>query len=88
MGSLTPGATYIYERVGGVVYAREAGSDPSTRKVIGYHYDPYLENLKIDYNLETVWKDILIEAKTNIPLQEALDRVKVLYHLSKDNGQK
>ncbi len=86
MGSLTPGATYIYERVDNVVYARESGK--TERQVIGYHIDPFMENLTVDYELETVWKDILKEAKTNQVLQSELDRVKILYHLSKDNGQK
>ena len=40
MGSLKPGATYIYERANGVTYAREAGADPSSRKPIGWDYDP------------------------------------------------
>ena len=36
MGSLKPGATYIYERVDDTVYAREFGADPKDRFVIGY----------------------------------------------------
>jgi hypothetical protein len=47
-----------------------------------------MENLTIDYELETVWKDIIKESRTNPTLQEAVDRVKILYHLSKDNGEK
>jgi hypothetical protein len=86
MGSLTPGATYIYERVNEVVYAREFGK--TERQVVGYKYDPYMENLTIDYELETVWKDIIKESRTNSTLQEAVNRVKILYHLSKDNGEK
>ena len=38
MGSLTPGAKYIYERVNDIVYQREAGSSPSSRKEIGRNY--------------------------------------------------
>jgi hypothetical protein len=38
MGALTPGATYIYERVNEVVYAREFGK--TERHVVGYKYDP------------------------------------------------
>ena len=34
MGTLTPGSTLIYERVGGVIYARESGKNE--RVVIGY----------------------------------------------------
>ena len=39
MGSLKPGATYIYEKANGVTYAREFGSDPSTRQAVGWDYD-------------------------------------------------
>ena len=44
MGSLKPGATYIYERDGHKVYARIVGEN--TRQLIGYDYDgsgQYLE---------------------------------------------
>ena len=34
MGTLTPGATYIYERSEGIIYAREFGS--TERKIVGY----------------------------------------------------
>jgi hypothetical protein len=90
MGTLTPGATYIYERVGGTVYAREFGTDPKDRKVIGYDYDPknkYLQSFADQYFLETEWREIIKEARHNSTLQEAINRVKILYHLSKDNGQ-
>jgi len=40
MGSLKPGATYIYERANGVTYAREAGADPSSRTPVGWDHDP------------------------------------------------
>ena len=56
MGTLTPGATYIYERADGIVYAREFGADPSTRQVVGYEngkeYDP-VSGHKIDYDKRT-----------------------------------
>jgi hypothetical protein len=56
MGTLTPGATYIYERSDGIVYAREVGADPSTRQVVGYEsgaeYDP-VSGHKIDYDRRT-----------------------------------
>jgi hypothetical protein len=86
MGTLTPGATYIYERVGSTVYSRESGK--LERTVIGQYLDPFSENLTLEFELEIVWKDILRESRTNPTLQEAIDRVKILYHLSKDHGQK
>lgn len=56
MGSLKPGATLIYERADGIVYAREFGADPSTRQVVGYEsgreYDPVTGH-KIDYDHRT-----------------------------------
>ena len=56
MGQLTPGATLIYERADGIIYARESGADPSTRKVVGYEsgreYDP-ITGHRIDYDSRT-----------------------------------
>jgi len=98
MGSLKPGATYIYERDGNTVYAREFGADPSTRQVHGWDYDKDYPNFDPRTNDgrplhshimdDKLWGDIRREATSNIALQEALDRVKILYHLSKDNGTK
>jgi hypothetical protein len=91
MGNLKPGATYIYERADGVTYAREFGSDPLSREAIGWEYDSRTGDGRpvIDHLMENkLWGDIHRAAKTNSALQEALDRVKILYHLSKDNGEK
>ena len=88
MGNLTPGATYIYERNGDEVYAREFGE--TERKLIGYKYDtpdprtndgrPLHEHIMED----KLWGAIRREAKTNITLQKALDRAIMIYRLSKD----
>jgi len=93
MGTLTPGVKYIYERNGDTVYAREFGADPGTRKEIGWDFDPnnpgrherqeMLNALRDDQ----LWHKIRLEARDNITLQDALDRVVELYHLSKDDGQ-
>lgn len=87
MSRLKPGVAYIYERALGVIYARESGSDPSTRFVVGYesgaNHDP-ITGHKIDKNL---WDDIFIEAESNPALQTAIDRVIMIYRLSKDNPQ-
>jgi len=97
MGQLKPGATYIYERDKETVYAREFGADPMTRQVVGWNYDknnpsfdprtsdgrPLHDHIMEDQ----LWGNIRRAAKTNSTLQEALDRVKILYHLSKEDGR-
>lgn len=94
MGKLKPGVTLIHERVDNVVYSREFGADPSTRQVTGWDYDkdnpnfdprtsdsrPLFEQIQES----KLWGEIHRMAKTNPTLQEALDRVKIIYHLSKD----
>ena len=93
MGSLTPGATYIYERNGEEIYARETGK--TDRTLIGYQYEnkvdprthdgrPLYEHMKED----KLWGEIRREARTNKVLQDALERVILVYHLSKENGKK
>ena len=87
MGSLKPGATYVYERDKGTVYAREIGADPNTRKEIGYNYDSRTEDgrpLREHIMDAKLWGEIRREAKTNVTLQKALDRVIMIYKLSKD----
>ncbi len=87
MGSLKPGVTYVYERDKGTVYAREFGADPSTRKEIGWDYDPRTDDGRPlqDHIMDSkMWGEIRKEAKTNITLQKALDRVIMIYKLSKD----
>jgi hypothetical protein len=96
MGTLKPGATYIYERVGNEVYARESGADPSTRQLMGYNYDPVTGH-QIDYNKSTttgdrlfdrlqedkMWGDIRRLARTTPALQDAMERVIMIYKLIK-----
>lgn len=84
MGTLKPGATYIYERADGIVYAREFGS--TERKIVGYDYDgtgAELEKGLERLHEDRLWSEIRRVARTNPALQEALDRVKILYELSK-----
>jgi hypothetical protein len=93
MGTLTPGATYIYERNGEEIYARETGK--TERTLIGYQYEnkvdprthdgrPLYEHMKED----KLWGEIRRAARTNTSLQEAMERVILIYHLSKDHGKK
>ena len=94
MGSLKPGATYIYERNGDEVYAREFGE--TERKLIGYRYEienkpdprtsdgrPLHEHIMED----KMWGEIRQMSKTNPALQKALDRAIMIYKLSKDYGK-
>ena len=82
MGTLTPGTTYIYEKADGITYAREFGAPHNDRFEIGRDYQRFLKDeLRL-------WEDIVREGRTNEALQDALDRVKLVYHLSKDHGKK
>lgn len=85
MGKLTPGASYIYERVGGTVYAREFGADPKDRFIVGQDYDDYLSSFADQYYIENEWKEIIKASRKSSALQEALERVKILYHLSRQD---
>lgn len=84
MGQLKPDATYIYEKADGVTYAREAGADPGTRVAIGWDHDvkDRLTQLKED----RLWEEIRRAANANPALQDALDRVKIIYALSKKDN--
>ena len=84
MGQLKPGATYIYERANGQVFAREKGSNE--RILIGEDYDsrtndgrPIMEHMKENQ----LWGNIRRAAKFNPALQEALERAIIIYELSK-----
>ena len=84
MGNLKPDAKIIYESPdnGGTVYGRYAGTNE--RWIVGYSQDTKdtIESIKED----KLWGEIRRAAKSNKVLQDALDRVKIIYELSKDNG--
>lgn len=89
MGTLTPGATYIYERNGEEIYARETGK--TERKLIGYQYenkvDPRTPDGRPlhDHMMEDkLWGEIRRAARTNPTLQKALEQCIIIHHLSKD----
>jgi hypothetical protein len=88
MGSLKPGATLIYERVGDEVYAREFGT--TDRTLVGYDQKsdtrtqdgrPLIDHMRED----KLWGNIRRAARTNPALQDALDRAIIIYNLSKTN---
>jgi hypothetical protein len=76
MGSLKPGATLIYERANGVIYARESGT--TERSVVGYDTSGSPDRIHL-----SEWNNILVAAETNPALQEALNHVKIIYNLSR-----
>jgi hypothetical protein len=86
MGSLKPGATYIYERVGDTVYAREAGAPPESRQAVGWDYDPASNPHFNRIRQQALWDQIFEEAKSNPALQKALEQCIIIYNLSKDHG--
>lgn len=81
MGQLTPGATYIYEKADGVTYAREFGK--IERTVIGIDVDAQAS--VDDIREKHLWDQILKAAKENPGLQDALDRVIVIYELGRQH---
>lgn len=86
MGNLKPGATYIYEHADGITYARESGAAPSTRFEIGRTFERQQKDF--DRQEDKLWHDIRRAASDNKELQFALERVKLIYELSrKDYGQ-
>jgi hypothetical protein len=90
MGTLTPGTTYIYERNGDEIYARETGK--TERVLVGYDHtsDSRTSDGRPlrDHILEDkMWGEIRRMAPTNPALQKALDRAIMIYRLSKDNPQ-
>ena len=86
MGSLKPGATYIYERSEGIVYAREFGADPSTRIVVGYEsgsdYDPTGANKRMLSELN----EVVRMCETDPEMKELLDKLLVVYNLKKKDS--
>ena len=86
MGTLKPGATYIYERNGDEIYAREFGE--TERKLIGYNSTASDGRSLHDRMMEDkLWGEIRRAAPTNPALQKALDRAIMIYRLSKDNPE-
>ena len=94
MGQLTPGATLIYERADGVIYAREFGNASSTRQVVGYE-DPKSHDPITGQKIDTIFGmdrrrvaelvQMMQAAETNPTLQDALERAIMIYQLSKQD---
>lgn len=78
MGRFKPNTVYIYERVEDVIYAREQGSDVSTRFPIGRDFDA-----NVNISLRD-WYDVLDKSNTNTTLQDAVAKCIMIYRLSKE----
>ncbi len=83
MGQLTPGATYVYERVDGITYARKLGDDPNNRVEVGRNYEAVDRVFGIPVTEIAKIVDMIKAAEHNPALQDALERVKLIYELSK-----
>jgi len=77
---------YVYESPDGglTIYKRKIGDDPSNRELVKLD-DLVKEEINKQENF-LEWQDILDAAKHNPILQSAIDRVKIVYHLTKDNN--
>lgn len=84
MGKLEPGASYVYEHYNGITYARKSGDHPSQRFEIGRMWSR--EQADRQEAEDKLWHDIRRAASHNTELQEAIERVKIIYYLSKNNG--
>jgi len=91
MGQLKPGATYVYERNEGIVYAREQGAKPEDRFVVGYEYGADYDPTRTERAQKSImmreaqlWFDIREAAKYNVTLQDAVDQMIEVYELVRD----
>jgi hypothetical protein len=91
MGRLKPGATYIYERADGVTYAREMGAHPGDRFAIGWDSGAVESGTGtfLGMPIQQVGELVAIAhaAESNPALQDALERVKMLYQLTKQHNE-
>ena len=77
MGSLTPGATYIYESDGNRVYARQFGK--SDRQLVGYSHGGEEREHRRYYMNEM--NKILEMCETDPAMKDLLDKLFVMYNL-------
>jgi hypothetical protein len=79
VGSLNPGATYIYERVDNRVYAREMGQ--TKRRLVGWTDDSSVSMREYTSEINSV----LRMCETDPAMRELLDKLFVLYNLKKQH---
>lgn len=78
--------TKVFESPDGgkTVYARDPGS--IERQLVAMNDKERKFREKVREN--TLWEDIREAARTDKTLQDALDRVKILYYMKQDHGNK
>jgi hypothetical protein len=79
MGSLEPGATYIYERVDNRIYARKFGE--TKRQMVGWTDKNDTGLAMQGYRSEI--NQVLTMCETDPAMKELLDQLFVLYNLKK-----
>jgi hypothetical protein len=79
MGTLTPGATYIYERVDNRIYAREMGK--IERRLVGWT-DSNSISMQ-EYRSEI--NQVLQMCESDPAMRDLLDQLFVMYNLKKVN---
>jgi hypothetical protein len=66
-----------------------SGADPATRKEVGWGHDPRTSDgrpLRDHIMDDQLWGKIRRAAKSNPTLHEALERAKIIYHLSNESN--
>lgn len=82
MGSLKPGTTYIYERAGGVIYAREFGE--TKRRVVGYEgFDDTIS--ASSKRLLSEMNEVVKMCESDPAMKEMLEQLFVMYNLKKQH---
>jgi hypothetical protein len=81
MGSLKPGASYIYESPDGglTTYAREIGAPIESRVMIGQSWEAK------ELVEQRLWNDIYKHRSQNTALQSAVEQCIIIYKLSEEN---
>lgn len=81
MSTLEPGATYIYERAEGIIYARKFGE--TDRIVVGYESSKDYDTVGANRRMMSELNDIVRMCETDPAMKQLLDQLFVLYNLKK-----
>jgi hypothetical protein len=79
MGTLKPGATYIYERTDNRIYAREMGK--TERRLVGWTDN----NSLVMQEYRSEMNQVLTMCESDPVMRDLLDQLFVLYNLKKQH---